>query len=96
VVVEEATPTGGGLYSAVCQWHASCAKAAASEAAWSPDELALGNFKRETLRRRWNYDSDAVAHNSSRALEHQAIIVSRRRITNFCMKTALEILPAYR
>jgi transketolase len=60
VVVEEAAPTGG-LYSAVCQWHAACARPPRLKRLGPPDELALGNFKRETLRRRWNYDSEAVA-----------------------------------
>jgi transketolase len=61
VVVEEATPTGGGLYTAVCQWHASCTRPPRLKRLGPPDELALGNCKRETLRRRWNYDADAVA-----------------------------------
>jgi transketolase len=61
LVVEEATPVSG-LYSAVCQWHADCARPPRLKRLGPPDALALGNYKRETLRARWSYDAEAIAN----------------------------------
>jgi len=61
VVVEEATPTGGGLYSAVCQWHASCARPPRLKRLGPPDELALGNFSARRYADAGTTTADAVA-----------------------------------
>lgn len=59
VVIEEHIPTGG-LYDAVCRW--SCEQPGGPRLIrlGVPDELALGNPGRETVRKRLGYDADAI------------------------------------
>lgn len=59
VVVEEHLPCGG-LAAAVAAWHASRPRASRLVRLGPPDALALGNWKREDLRRRLGYDAPAV------------------------------------
>lgn len=60
IVVEESVPLGG-LASAVMAWHGSYGGRLRLVRLGPPDELALGNLRRETLRRRFGYDQEAIA-----------------------------------
>jgi transketolase len=59
-VVEEQVPTGG-LAASVSSWQTSRAQPLPVVRLGPPDALALGNPKRETLRRRLGYDARAIA-----------------------------------
>lgn len=66
IVVEEHVPNGG-LWAAINAWRASHEKATRLLRLGPPDSFALGNLKQNELRRRLNYDANAIA-NTCRSL----------------------------
>jgi transketolase len=60
ITVEEHVPVGG-LSAAVKAWRASRQTGPRVERIGPPDSLALGNLKREELRRRFKYDAESIA-----------------------------------
>ena len=74
VVAEEHVPTGG-LAGSVCAWAAERGRAPRIVRKGPRDAFALGNLDRATLRRRWEFDAEAIAE-ACRAACRAAIYVS--------------------
>ena len=60
IITEEHVPNGG-LWPAVCAWHAESGSNVKLIRMGPPDAYALGNLKLDELRKRWGYDADAIA-----------------------------------
>jgi len=61
VVVEEHVPNGG-LWAAVSAWHVSAETTPRMIRLGPPDSFALGNLRQDELRRRLNFDANAIAN----------------------------------
>ena len=61
VVVEEHVPNGG-LWAAMSTWHASTETTPKLIRLGPPDSFALGNLRQDELRRRLNFDANAIAN----------------------------------
>ena len=70
VIAEEHLPNGG-LWSAVCQWRAGKNMAINLQRLGPPDLFALGNLKQAELRRRFEFDADAIARKCRMLLQER-------------------------
>ena len=61
VVVEEHVPNGG-LWAAVSAWHVSAETTPRIIRLGPPDSFILGNLRQDELRRRLNFDANAIAN----------------------------------
>lgn len=59
IVIEESTPMGG-LCASIRAWQSVSDNSVKIIRVGPPDELALGNVTRESLRRRFRYDSESI------------------------------------
>jgi transketolase len=75
LVVDEHVPNGG-LWSAIAQWMAERENPVRLVRLGPPDAFALGNLKREELRRRLGYDAAAIAE-TCRTLWKQPFIKTK-------------------